>query len=52
MEFLKNGTTLCPYCKQPLEEGKDKLYCRAENCGKTFEKFVCCLDKESNDVNV
>ena len=39
MEFLKNGTTLCPYCKQPLDEGEHNLYCRSEGCGKTFEKY-------------
>ena len=39
MEFLKEGTELCPYCKQPLEEGKEKMYCHTEGCGKTFEKY-------------
>lgn len=39
MEFLKNGTELCPYCKKPLEEGQHQYYCRNESCGKTFEKY-------------
>ena len=39
MEFLKKGTELCPYCKQPLDEGKNKLYCRTPGCGKSFEKY-------------
>ena len=39
MEFLKNGTELCPYCKGLLEEGQHQYYCRNEGCGKVFEKY-------------
>ena len=39
MEFLKNGTELCPYCKQPLEEDEHRYYCHSECCGKIFEKY-------------
>lgn len=39
MEFLKNGTELCPYCHQPLDEGQYQLYCHTEGCGRTFEKY-------------
>lgn len=46
MELLKNGTELCPYCKRPLEQGKDKYYCHNEGCGKTFEKFDFGKDDE------
>lgn len=40
MEFLKEGTELCPYCKQPLTESKDRYYCNTESCNKVFEKYT------------
>ena len=39
MEFLKESTELCPYCKHPLEESEHQFYCRTEGCGRTFEKY-------------
>ena len=38
MEFLKESTELCPYCKQPLEESEHQLQCGTEGWGRTFEK--------------
>ena len=39
MEFLKESTELCPYCKQPLKESEHQFYCYTEGCGRTFEKY-------------
>lgn len=47
MEFLKKGTKLCPYCRQPLKEENDKLYCATEGCRKTFEVYSF-EEKEEN----
>lgn len=48
MELLKKGTILCPYCKQPLDEVNEKLYCRSEGCGKTFE--IYSFEEKEKDV--